>query len=286
MFWSGLKDRQLGGPFFSTQVSPSMQISVRGLHGSPLKRGSPVSVSSVVLSSVVLSSVVGSVPTVVDVSVVSEVVSSEVVEVGSKVVAGSSVEEDAEDSVSEPTGSSVATPELSVGREPALSVPRLLEPNPEPEPDPEFESDRPGMNRGFKAMQPDEKTMSKNRTDFEVMFENSVREFTDRTVMERIPILSVSYAPSQKSLPHYGFAEESQNITEKKFDIHIPTEEFWGFGDPDTLEQVLSFARNKQIRMENKYMANGLDEYERCHPSRAVIFDVETEDVYAVEITE
>lgn len=72
---------------------------------------------------------------------------------------------------------------------------------------------------------------------------------------------------------------------EPKYDVHIPSQDFWGSDDLMTLEQAVAFGISKgiQFRILDSPVVNGLGNYETDHPDKAVLFDVETEDLIAVE---
>ena len=70
-----------------------------------------------------------------------------------------------------------------------------------------------------------------------------------------------------------------------KVDIHIPQQEFWGSAQPMTLKRALALGTRKNVvfRVLDTPVPDGLNNYEATHPDRAVLFDVETEDLIAVE---
>jgi hypothetical protein len=73
----------------------------------------------------------------------------------------------------------------------------------------------------------------------------------------------------------------------KSYDLHIPQQGFWGTQTPMALAQTLALAVQRGVRLQilPKPIPNGLNEYEAAHPDAAVLFDVETEDLIAVETT-
>lgn len=71
----------------------------------------------------------------------------------------------------------------------------------------------------------------------------------------------------------------------KKFSTHIPTQDYWGPEEPMTLKEILALGKSKGVLFQvlDTPVPDGLNSYEESYPDNAVIFDVETEDLVAVE---
>lgn len=70
----------------------------------------------------------------------------------------------------------------------------------------------------------------------------------------------------------------------KTLELHIPVQDYWG-GDLWTLDGAVKMAASHGITLKvlDSPLKDGLNEFELMYPDKAVVFDVETEDVYAVE---
>ena len=71
---------------------------------------------------------------------------------------------------------------------------------------------------------------------------------------------------------------------EAKFELHAPAQDYWG-ADLCTFDGAVKLAASKGIalRVLDSPRRDGLNEFEFTNSDKAVVFDVETEDVYAVE---
>jgi hypothetical protein len=69
----------------------------------------------------------------------------------------------------------------------------------------------------------------------------------------------------------------------KKYELHSPKHDFFGKENPQSLEDVLDHARSLGLNMTRHFIPDGLNTFEEQNPKKAVIFNVENEDVVMVE---
>lgn len=80
--------------------------------------------------------------------------------------------------------------------------------------------------------------------------------------------------------------QELFNVDERKgafYDLHCTRYRFFGFEEPQTQSIIMAYVKNLKLNMIKKFIPDGLNKYEEQNPTKAVIFDVRSEDVIMVE---
>lgn len=80
--------------------------------------------------------------------------------------------------------------------------------------------------------------------------------------------------------------QELANVDRRRgafYDLHCARYRFFGFEEPQTQSIIMAYVKNLKLNMIKKFIPDGLNKYEEQNPTKAVIFDVRSEDVIMVE---
>jgi hypothetical protein len=72
---------------------------------------------------------------------------------------------------------------------------------------------------------------------------------------------------------------------EAVFELHSPRDHYFSEDlEPMTLKEVIATANFMGLNMTERNIPDGLNKFEENNPTKAVIFDVRSEDVVMIEI--